>query len=79
MAERRAEIVGDGVEQGLELGRGRAERGAALGHAPLQLAGLPRELLAEPRVLDGDGQRGRDLEGDVAVLRREPAGVSTPG
>ena len=68
VAERVAQVVGDGVDHRLELGGGGPKRRAPLGDAPLELAGLPPELLAEPRLLDGDRERRRDLHGDVAVL-----------
>ena len=66
-----AEIVRDGVQHRFQLGRGGAQRGAPLRHPALELAGLAAELLPEPGLLDGDGQRCRDLHCDVPVFRRE--------
>jgi hypothetical protein len=72
--QRCAQVVRHRVQQGLDLGRRRPERGALIREPPFQLAGLASELLPETGVLNGDGQRSCDLEGDVPVLGIEGRG-----
>ena len=69
VAEGVAQVVRNGVDHRLQLGGGGPKRRAPLGDAPLELAGLLPELLAEPRLLDGDRERRRDLHRDVGARR----------
>ena len=71
--ERRPQVVGHRIEQGLDLGGRCPEGHASLRQPPLQLAGLARELLPETGVLNGDGQWSGNLERDIPVLGIERA------
>ena len=71
--DRGAQVVGDAVQQGVQLGGGRAERRAALPDPALELGALLGQVVAQVGVLDGDRERRGDLERDVAVLRVERA------
>jgi hypothetical protein len=71
MPQRRAEIVADRVQKRLHFGCGGTEGRISFAELPLQLTGLPGQLLTQPGMLNGDSERGSYFQGDIAVLRLE--------
>jgi hypothetical protein len=71
VSQRCAEVVGHRVKHGFQLRGGCPDCRTPLGNSPLQFRRLPGQLLAKPGLLNGDGDRGGDLERDVPVLRVE--------
>src|SRR5688500_9183020 len=77
-AQRRPDVVRRRITEGLELGRGRTESGAPYSQPPLRVAGLGEDLRPKPGMLDGNGERASQLEGDIPVLglKRSASGRS---
>src|SRR5713101_3933700 len=81
-AQRGLEIVRHHGGKGVELAIGRFELTGAFLHPLLELGGLPRDLLVEPRLRDRDGKlrgnflRDRDLLG--GKVRPLPANADRP-